>query len=214
MSCDGYLRSEAVKGLVGREVVKPNLRNLFRGSFKAIEQRKKSGFRPRLHGLIKGLFSAAYEVNFGNWSWKRASFQLHVNAALRRKKCRAEYRNGHSQQINSLWLRFWRPGFDTQSQGEKKTRTDSDKNYTQDISNEVRNECRLFLLRKMRNGDHISKIHSLLYSGPSAVLYLGKQPQTILKAGTMSRNVYRAIRRRSTKVAVKTLMVSTKAFSS
>ena len=40
--------------------------------------------RPHLHGLLKGLISSlilvSYEVNFRNWSWKRASFQLHVNA--------------------------------------------------------------------------------------------------------------------------------------
>ena len=42
--------------------------------------------RPCCHELKRGPFSAPilspYEVNFQNWSWKRARFQLHVNKAL------------------------------------------------------------------------------------------------------------------------------------
>ena len=53
---------------------------LKKGTFSASCRRS---LRPRWHELIKGPFSApisiTYEVNFQNWSWKRASFQLHVD---------------------------------------------------------------------------------------------------------------------------------------
>ena len=45
----------------------------------------KRGLRPCWHELKTVPFSAPiffpYEVNFQNWSWKRARFQLHVNKA-------------------------------------------------------------------------------------------------------------------------------------
>ena len=73
-------------------------------------------FRPCWHELKRGLFStpipSPYEVNFQNWSRKRAHFQLHVNKALWACRNKSDWMPGWKAIVESVRITFYSE-FDT-----------------------------------------------------------------------------------------------------